>query len=325
MDGSGQVLNLFAQAVADAGFFVRAFPGEGFLQAALVKLQKGFQRGGRQINPFAFDGPKIAGGQDLVVKQIERQAIDDGMAEFFDHIQRQRGPAIDGAVQEAEIRIEAVGEEQGKDFVGEQAVAEAEHGVDRIFGRPARAGCKGQLFAKHLAESAEIGGGGEAFSAHEAVDGLQALQAFQRVVDDLDFPRKGLFRMAELVPLDDSAAVANFGLDQGAGKIHRKALVEVALILGQPQKDIFGIGGEQAAAQLAVAGEKGDVDAFLEQGVQGLGGELHVAEDDEALQLEQRNGFEPLVVFGNDEMLRGLAHDGAGFGQVDGGHGHRVT
>ena len=321
LEGFGQILNLLAQAAAHAFFFVRAFPVLGFLQAALVELQKSFQRFGGQINAFAFHRPEVFGGQNVVVKQVEGQAVDDGMPKFFHEIEGERGPAVDDAMKKAEIRIEAMSDEQRKDFIGEQAVAETERGIDRVFGRPPGARFKRQFFAEHLAEGAKIGGGGAAFGAHEAVDGLQVVQIFQRVIDEFQFPGKRGFRMTELVAQDDGAAVADFAFDEDTRQIELEGVVEVALILGEAQENVFGIGGDEPAAQFAMIRQEGHVDAFFEQGADGLGGELDAAKDEQALELDERNGAEPLVVFGDDEVLRRLAHDGALFGDIDGGHG----
>lgn len=227
-------------------------------------LEESFKGLGLEINAFALDRAKVFGGENFIVEQEEREAIDDGVAKFFDEIERERGPAIDEAVEEADIGIEALGHEQGENFIGEQSIAETEHGVDRVFGRAARTLFEANVFAEHLPEGAKIGRGGGAFGAHEALDGVEAIEAVFGLLDEGKLGVEVEFRVIAEVAADDGAAVGDFGFDDGAGKGELKGVVEMALVLGEAEENVFGVGRGEAFEELSGGGEKSNVGTVAE-------------------------------------------------------------
>jgi len=99
---------------------------------------------------------------------------------------------------------------QSQNFIGYHGVSQAENGIDRVFGRTPGTLRKDQILSKHLTKTAEICGGGNALSAHQAVDGLVTWQFIKGLFDQLNFFGKIQIGMIAPVAQDQCPAIANF-------------------------------------------------------------------------------------------------------------------
>jgi len=109
-------------------------------EVALVALEEFFLAVAAEINAARAGGLKIRGGEDVLVEQVQGEAVDEGMAKFFQQVKSQTGAAIFGNMVKAGIGIEADAVEVRLQFIADDDVAEGKHGVDGIFGWATAAG-----------------------------------------------------------------------------------------------------------------------------------------------------------------------------------------
>jgi hypothetical protein len=67
----------------------------------------------------------------------KHRRVDDQRAELLHDVERQRGPAVPRLVVEAEVGVEADGQELDGHVLGQERVAEGQERVHRVARRPA--------------------------------------------------------------------------------------------------------------------------------------------------------------------------------------------
>ncbi len=90
-------------------------------------------------------------------------------------------------------------------------------------------------------------------------------------------------------------------------------------VLRGAEADVLGRGGHQGGDETAVGGQVGDRHVEAGQTLQGLGGDLDVAEDDDLADRGDRDAVDLRAVMADDQMLAPLADVRAGLVQVEHG------
>lgn len=79
-----------------------------------------------EVNAAGSDILKIGGGEDVLIEEVQGQAVNQAMAEFFEQVEGEAGPAIFSDVVEAGVGIEADAVEQGLQLVGDDGLLMAD-------------------------------------------------------------------------------------------------------------------------------------------------------------------------------------------------------
>ena len=299
--------------------------GARLREEQLVGVKVALEAVRQQPEASAAAGPKVlreVGGVELApVDEGEREAVGDGGTEGLEQIQGERGTAVVGLMQEAEVGFQAGAFQQGADLAQQQGVAEAEQDVEGVARRPAVAAVEGEAAAVERGEGLPVGAGGGAFHAEKGglVGGLGGGVDAAGLGFDGAGQQGGGVVGAEVG--EQRGGVAQLGLHEGLRQGEGLIGVGGGPVLGETEVDVAGLGGDEMALDTAVAGVEGEADAALEQLGEGLGGDLDGAEDGDGVGFAEADLGQALVVLFDEQAAAALADDGALLADVDDAHG----
>jgi hypothetical protein len=107
---------------------------EGFEEVSLPFEEEAFEgvAGESDAAGAVGVGLEVLGPEDAEVGEAEDEAIDDGVAEFFEEVEGEAGASgVDGVVG-AQGGVEAAGFEASGELVAQQDVGEREEGIDGV-------------------------------------------------------------------------------------------------------------------------------------------------------------------------------------------------
>ena len=300
----------------------------------LVRLEKSLPAVLGQLARFTPD-QEILRRQNLVVDQGEHDGIGDNRAKFLHQVQRQRWLAVPAHVKEAVIRVEAYGAERREAILQQDRVGEGKQRIDRIFRRPAIArfeveASPGRGGLEHPTELAEVERRCLAFGAEkdgriaDAIDSAQQLGHVSRcrlITAAAVFVAVGRFvrRAGSQASHQQRALVADFGLNDRLGKCKRPLRVSEQLELVDAQEHVLGNRGHRRCDESPVHRHEDQGNAERRQSAERLRRNLHVAEDDDLLNADDRDTLDFLAVFFHDKMLAAFADVGALFLEIQHG------
>ncbi|OPZ93760.1 MAG: hypothetical protein BWY73_00144 [candidate division TA06 bacterium ADurb.Bin417] len=122
--------------------------------------------------------------------------------------------------------------------------------------------------------------------------------------------------MVALVALKQDERIPDLACDYPAGQVELEVLIQVALVLKDPQEDILRFQRCQFALEAAVQGKETGFDAIGQQEGDRLGGDLYVAKEQDAVNLKLRNFEEDFILLLDHQSPRLLAQSGALLHQV---------
>ena len=190
------------------------------------------------------------------------------------------------AVEEADLWVEAGGDEGGGAVVGEEGVEEGEEGVGGVGGGAADAAWEGEAGGgEEVAVDGEGAGGGVAFEAAEGVEvGLGGLDAGE---DEGELVGGGVEVLGGLgafagAAAEDGAGVGDFGEEDACGEACGVGGAEAGGVLAAAKEDVTGGVALDAGEEGAVFGEAGDGDGVGGAVAHEVGGDEDVAEGDDA-------------------------------------------
>lgn len=178
---------------------------------------------------------------------------------------------------------------------------------------------------------AEVAGGGVAFGAEEGGEVGGAAGEVDVLLEGFD----GGFLAVAIFPVaaQEGAAVLDLGDDEAAGEPQAGGFVKAGAVLGGAQFDVLVAGADGVAVEPAAVAVPGDGDLAGHEFVEGGGGDVDVAHEDELGDFVEAYGALLFVVDGDFEGFAalgdfgavGLDVDGEGFLEGDGeGAGRRL-
>lgn len=203
----------------------------------------------------------------LKVVRFDLFAVDDGAddgvgdngTKLLHEVQGQAGTAIDKAVEEAEVGIEANDMESRDDLGEEEAVGKAKKGVDGVARRPAASPCEavGPVVGEHGVEGGEVGSGGSAFEAEELVVSSGVGELGCCAVDVVCGGGEGCGLMGVFAGSSEegSPKVMEFALDESARQEEAQILLEGFILTGT-EEAITRSFGQELALIASGAGEE---------------------------------------------------------------------
>ena len=95
-----------------------------------------------QVGAAIFLFFKVCPPDDTVIDQRDHQTIHKNSAQFFHEVERQRLPPGTWCVQETDVCVQSDALERCRAVMGQQGIAEGEHGIYASDGRTFRAAGK---------------------------------------------------------------------------------------------------------------------------------------------------------------------------------------
>ena len=247
-----------------------------------------------------FVDVKVSGFEDAEMDGIECHGVHKG-PELLQDVQREGGAPVGRAVEGAEVGVQSGFGEDAGDAVAEEGVVEAQQGVGAVFGGAAVAAGEFKPFcADEFSQPEEVFFRCNSFKATEL---FKIFRCFHLPGDDADSIDTFCdFRFLGFVVSfsQEVFAVDEFAADAGFGEVEAKFRFSEMFKLKDAKEDVFPRCGEEASPVLAVNGEEDGVDAFCEQGGDGLGRDADVTEDDQLFNVFQEYPGEGFPISGED-------------------------
>ena len=258
---------------------------------------------------------EVAFGHHAGVDGAEDGGIGDERAEGFHEVEREGGSTVAHLVVEAEVGVKADGVAGDGQVLREDGVGEGEEGVDGVAGWAAVAAfeVEGEVVGggvgavadfDEAGEFAEVDAGGVAFDAEEGFEGFGTFGAVRHVFHGGD----GGFFGFDVVALEHSALVADFTGGEGSGEGEGEPFGVGEAELATAEGYVFGIEAGSDAVEPAAHGEVGDGDAGFAEGLDGLGGDLDVAEEVDLVDFADADFLDDAVFFPDLQDFTGFAH-----------------
>jgi hypothetical protein len=126
--------------------------------------------------------------------------------------------------------------------------------------------------------------------------------------------------MVSVISCDHAKRRLDFSADDAARHLACEGFIASPLILRHAQGNVLGFQSDQAAFEPPVPGEEGRVDSMAQKGRDGSRCQMHVAEDDNALELQKRDIGHARAIAIDDQALALLSHHGTLFEQIERTH-----
>ena len=282
------------------GFFVVGMCDGGFL-AFLPGGEDGFAGIVGETVGVGGVGDEVFWGDLFSVEEGNSESICEEGAEFFHKVEGEAGAAGAVSVEEADLGVEAGGDEGGGTVVCEEGVEEGEEGVGGIRWRAADAAWEGDAGGrKKMCIDGESACGGISFKASKSVEvwGWRGLDACD---DDGELVGGGVEVLCGLgafacTAAEDGAGVGDFGEEEPRGEACGGGGVEAGSVLSAAEEDVAGGIALDAGKEGTVFGEAGDRDGVVGAMTHEEGGDEDVAEGDDAAT-EEMDGEELFAGF----------------------------
>jgi hypothetical protein len=130
---------------------------------------------------------------------------------------------------------------------------------------------------------------------------------------------------------EHGGGVADFIAHNDFGQAQDEAGIAMLLKLGDAQRNVFGLRRGELAEQFTGVSENGEFDAVFQHFLQGLGSDLHVAEEHDVFNIgagkieqnfihSRRAAFFAVRLFAEQQAVAAFAQDGVLFDEVEGSH-----
>ena len=172
----------------------------------------------------------------------------------------------------------------------------------------------GRFYLDHTLKGFEVEVGGGAFESEQGFEGIGSEGGQGGVFEDLD--RVGGW--FNVVAHEHGALVADFAVDEPAGVAEGLGGITGLPELFDAEEDVFEGVTTGDAIEPAAAGEVGDRDVGGAEGLDGLGGELDVAEKGHMVDVFEADFVDDLVVFTDEEGFVASADFEPGGVEVEG-------
>ncbi len=313
-DDPGQQTDLNFQEAAVADPVFEQGVGDEGVHALLVGTEEAFASG--RCKGYGGTGAdEIALGDHAGVDGAEDSGVGDEGPEGLHQIECEGGAAVAHLVVEAEVGVKADGVTGQGQVFGQDAVGEGEESVDGVAGRSAIAAFKveGEAIGggfgavaglDHAGEFAEVDAGGIAFEAKERFEAFSTLGAVGHIFHGGD----GGFFGLDVVALQHGPLVADFAGGEGTGEGKGEPLGVGEAELAAAEANVFGVEAGGDAVEPAAHGEVGNGDAGFAEGLDGLGGDLNVAEEVDLADFADANFLNDVVFFLHLQDFTGFAH-----------------
>lgn len=304
-------------AVAD--FIVEERMGDEVVHALFVGIEKLAATRRRKIDGIT-SANEITEGDHAVVDGSQDGGFGDERTKFLHNVEGEGGAAKPGLMIEADIGIKADGVGGKGAVFGKEAVSEGEKGVDGIGGRAsiAMSEVEGEhigfgswrrldtfevilvgISFDHALEISKIERGGGTFDAEEFGQRTSAEAIFSGTLEtSQDFRRR-----LSMITHEHSAVVANFSLDKRAGKLQANIGHSGLAKLFDAEEDIFEGVATGDTIEPSTHGKIGYRNFQFAEGLDGLRGDLDIAEEGDMTDVGKAKFVENLLFFAHLEDL----------------------
>lgn len=272
---------------AEGDGFAGVGVGEGGFLAFLPGGEEGFAGGVGEAMGVGGVDVEVFGGDLATVEEGDGVAVGDEGAELFHEVEGEGWAAGAVAVEEAELGVEAGGEEGGGAVVGKEGVEEGEEGVCGVGGWAADATGEGDAGGdEEVAVDGEGVGGGVALDAAECFEGRgrrggEGAEVMGEAVGGLGEGGGGLRAFAGTAA-EEETGVGNLAGKETGGEASGGRGVGAEGVLSAAEEDVAFGAAADPGEEGAVLGEAGDGDAVADAVAHEEGGEGDVAEGDDS-------------------------------------------
>ena len=208
--------------------------------------------------------------------------------QLFGKVKGKRRPAGTRAMKESHLVVQADALYRADELRHQQTVAEPEHGVDRIAGRPS-CPCREPEIARRysLPHRAEIGSGRISFDTANMVGRICAGQSRNPIQDLCSAHRKtisfGRILLIPSPPVDHFPAVLKFRRYNRLGQRERVSVIRNRPIQGRSQVYVAACRPANDKPNRSTHLQRRDANAASDARLQRLGGDLRAAQHDDGV------------------------------------------